>query len=328
MGETLLLLGCYLRVTARVKCVAGALPDVRIAAWAGTAGGAHLGDVVAVGPSTSINGYGDLVEVSAIIGTGQRNGVDIVWANASYGHIGLDLTGPNGGVMRVDDFLIEDVTDAFLRDMLGIVDLRDYGAISDADGREVLVTAGTYFLGGSVTFQSQVWFEGTVTMGEEHRLIFQKNFDFPTYGDAFSDVELAFKKAFQALLSFSDHESLDLGGRRILLSGPIDMKVAVNNRTRFETRRAIRNGQLQQISGPAWKDDVVVAQATYNAASSVRLSNVANIAAIRVGSLVTGNGVGREVYVRSVDIAASQITQSQQLFDAEGTQQFTFTIFK
>ena len=121
---------------------------------------------------------------------------------------------------------------------------------------------------------------------------------------------------------------MDLGGRRISLSGPIDMNAAVNNRTSFETRRAIRNGQLQPISGPAWEDDVVVAQATYNAASSVWLSNVANIAAIQVGSLVTGNGVGREVYVRSVDIAASQITLSQQLFDAEGTQKFTFMIFK
>jgi hypothetical protein len=343
MGETPLLPGCYLRVTARVKCVAGALPDVRIAAWAGTAGGAQLNGVIEVGPSVSINGYGDVIEVSAIIGTGQRNGVDMVWANASYGHIGLDLTGPNGGVVRVDDFSIEDVTGAFLRDMLGIVDVRDYGAIgdgvtddsaaferadNDADGREVLVTAGTYFLGGSVTFQSQVRFEGTVTMGAEHRLIFQKNFDFPTYVDAFGDEELAFKKAFQALLNFSDHESLDLGGRRISLSGPIDMREAVNNRTSFETRRAIRNGQLQPIAGPAWDDDVVVAQATYDAASSVRLSNVANIAAIQVGSLVTGNGVGREVYVRSVDIAASQITLSQQLFDAEGTQQFTFTRFK
>ncbi|MFB1025878.1 MAG: right-handed parallel beta-helix repeat-containing protein, partial [Octadecabacter sp.] len=117
MGETPLLPGCYLRVTARVKCVAGALPDVRIAAWAGTAGGAQLNGVIEVGPSVSINGYGDVIEVSAIIGTGQRNGVDMVWANTSYGHIGLDFTGPNGGVVRVDDFSIEDVTGAFLRDM-------------------------------------------------------------------------------------------------------------------------------------------------------------------------------------------------------------------
>ena len=343
MGETSILPGCYLRVTARVKCLAGALPDVRIAGWAGMAGGSHLGGVIEVGPSVSLTGYGDVVEVSAIIGTGQRTGVDMVWANANYGHIGLDFTGPNGGVLRVDDFVIEDITGAFLRDMLGIVDVRDYGAIgdgvtddsaafeaadSDADGREVLITAGTYFLGGSVTFQNQVRFEGTVEMAEEHRLIFQKNFDFPTYVDAFGDEELAFKKAFQALLNFSDHESLDLGGRRISLSAPVDMQAAVNNRTTFATRRAIRNGQLQPTPGPAWDDDVVVAQATYSATNSVLMTNVANIAAIQPGSLVTGNGVGREVYVRSVDVAASQITLSQQLFDAEGTQEFTFTRFK
>ncbi len=343
MGETTLLPGCYLRVTARVKCLAGALPDVRIAGYAAEAGGAHLNGVVEVGPSTSITSYGDIVEVSAIIGTGQRNGVDMVWADASYGHIGLDLTGPNGGIVRIDDLVIEDVTGAFLRDMLGIVDVRDYGAIgdgttddsaaferadSDAGGREVLITAGTYFLGGSVTFQNQVRFEGTVTMGEEHRLIFQKNFDFPTYVDAFGDEEMAFKKAFQALLNFSDHESLDLGGRRISLSEPIDMQAAVNNRTSFATRRVIRNGQLQPIPGPAWDDDVVVAQATYSSSESTKMTNVANISAIQVGSLVTGNGVGREVYVRAVDVAASEITLSQQLFDAEGTQEFTFTRFK
>lgn len=343
MGETSVLPGCYMRVTARVKCISGALPDVRIAGWAGQAGGAQLPGVVEVGPTVSLTSYGEVVEVSAIIGTGQRTGVDMTWAEASYGHIGLDLTGPNGAVVRVDDIIIEDVTGAFLRDMLGIVDVRDYGAVGDgvsddsaafeaadddADGREVLITAGTYFLGGSVTFQNQVRFEGTVVMAEEHRLIFQKNFDFATYVDAFVDEELAFKKAFQALLNFSDHESLDLGGRRISLTGPVDMQAAVNNRTTFATRRAIRNGQLQPIAGPNWEDDVVVAQGTYDPSDSVKMSNVANISAIQPGSLVTGNGVGREVYVRSVDIAASEITLSQQLFDAEGTQEFTFTRFK
>ncbi len=343
MGETSVLPGCYLRVTARVKCVSGALPNVRIAAWAGTASGNHLTGVTEVGPSVSITGYGDVVEVSAIIGTGQRNGVDMVWANAHYGHIGLDLTGPNGGIVRVDDFVIEDVTGAFLRDMLGIVDVRDYGAIgdgvtddsaaferadTDADGREVLITAGNYFLGGSVTFQNRVRFEGTVTMGEEHRLIFQKNFDYPTYVDAFGDEQEAFKRAFQALLNFSDHYALDLCGRRVQLTEPIDMQRAVNNRTKFETRRYITNGQLEAIPGPAWDDDVVVAQASYLSTNSVELFNVANIASIAVGSLVTGNGVGREVYVRAVDESANKITLSNQLFDAEGTQEFTFTRFK
>lgn len=40
MGETPILPGCYLRVTARVKAVSGALPAVRVSGWAGLAGGA------------------------------------------------------------------------------------------------------------------------------------------------------------------------------------------------------------------------------------------------------------------------------------------------
>lgn len=343
MGETTILPGCYLKVTARVKCVAGALPDVRIAGWAGQAGGSELSGVVTVGPSVSLTSYGDVVEVSAIIGTGARTGVDMTWNGASYGHIGLDLTGPNGGVVRIDDLVIEDVSSVFLRDMIGLVDVRDYGAMgdgvtddsdafdaadADADGREVLVSEGVYFLGGSVTFNNQVRFQGTVVMGEEHRLIFQKNFDYPTYVDAFGDEELAFKKAFQALLNFSDHESLDLGGRRISLSGPVDMQAAVNNKTNFEVRRVLRNGQFQPIDGPNWDSDVVVAQATYSASNSIQLTNVANISAIAVGSLVEGNGVGREIYVSAVDIATSTITLNAQLYDAIGTQEFTFTRFK
>ncbi len=343
MGETTILPGCYLQVTARVKCLSGALPDVRIAGWAGEAGGGHLGGVTEVGPSVSLTGYGEVFEVTAIIGTGQRNGVDMVWADANYGHIGLDLTGSNGGVVRIDDIEIVDITDAFLRDMLGIVDVRDYGAIGDgvtddsdafeaadddADGREVLVTAGTYFLGGNVTFQNQVRFEGTVSMAEEHRLVLQKNFDYPTYVDAFGNEELAFKKAFQALLNYPDHTSLDLGGRRIALTEPVDLHAAVSNRETYESRVVVHNGLFFPVSGANWDDDVVTSQATYDTDDASYLTNVANIGAIQVGSLVTGNGVGREVYVHEVDVGTSTVKLSAQLFDAQGTQEYTFTRFK
>ena len=45
------------------------------------------------------------------------------------------------------------------------------------------------------------------------------------------------------------------------------------------------------------------------------------------GSLVTGNGVGREVYVTSKNDAAQEIVLSAPLFDAAGTQIYTFTRF-
>ena len=69
MGETPILPGCYLRVTARVKAVAGALPSVRIAGWPGTTGGAFVPGRTMTGPAKALTAYGEVVEVSAIIGT-------------------------------------------------------------------------------------------------------------------------------------------------------------------------------------------------------------------------------------------------------------------
>lgn len=343
MGETDILPGCYLRVTARVKVISGPLPSVRIAGWPGQANNSVLGGVITNGPSIALTTYGEVVEVSAIVGTGNRNGVDMVWNGAAYGHLGLDLTGANGAVVRVDDIVVEDITSVFLRDLVGMVDVRDYGAIGDgiandaaafeaadaaANGREVLVSEGTYFLGNDVTFQSQVRFEGTVSMPVANRFILQRNYDFQTYLDAFGNEEEAFKKAFQALLNFSDHDSLDLGGRRIGFSAPVDMQAAEPTRTTFATRRVIRNGQLQPISGPAWDPDVVTSQATYSTNSPKTLTNVNNISSVQVGSLVTGSGVGREVYVREVNLGQQSLTLSAELYDVSGTQQFTFTRFK
>ena len=343
MGKTPILRGCYLRVTARVKAVAGALPSVRIAGYPLQANNAVLPGVTTFGPARTLTTYGQVVEVSAIIGTGLRGGVDMVWNGATDGHLGLDFTGANGGTLRIDDIVIEDITSVFLRDMLAQVDVRDYGARGDgvtndaaafnaadsaANGREILIPAGTYLLGANVTFQNRARFEGTVTQAPQHFFILQKNFDYPSYLDAFGSEELAFRKAFQALLNFSDHEGLDLCGRRIALTQPMDMQSCDPSRTTFATRRVIRNGQFLTIPGPAWDDTVVTSQATYSASNAYQLTNVANIANIPRGSLVTGNGVGREVYVTDVNIAQQRLTLSAQLYDAEGTQSFTFRRFK
>ena len=343
MGDTPILPGCYLRVTARVKAVSGTLPSVRIAGWAGTGATTALSGVVTEGPEVALPGYGQVVEVSAIIGTGLRGGVDMVWTGASIGHLGLDFTGANGGVLRVDDLVIEDVTSAFLHDMLAQVDVRDYGARGDgvtddtaafiaadavAGGRVVLVPEGTYFLAGNVTFRNRVRFEGKIDQGPDAWFILQKNFDFPTYADAFADEETAFRKAFQALLNFSDHDGLDLDGRRIGLTGPVDMQKCDPGRTSFATRRVIRNGQFQALESPAWEDGTVTSQASYSAASPRELTAVTNVANIEVGSLVTGAGVGREVFVSAVDIAQARVTLSAELYDAEGTQVLTFRRFR
>lgn len=343
MGETPILPGCYLRITARVKAVAGPFPTVRIAGYPGAAGGGQVSGLPVTGPATTLTTIGEIVEISAIVGVGDRTGVDMVWQNAAYGHFGIDLTGDNGGLIRVDDLIIEDITSAFLRDIMSVVDVRDFGAKGDgttddsaaieaadglANGRTVLVSAGTYFLGNNVSIQSKIKFEGTVIQAPQHRFILQRDLDFESYVDAFGDEEMAFKKAYQALLNFSDHESLDLNGRRITLNEPLDMQATDPSRTVFATRRAIRNGQFQPKAGPAWDTTVVTSQATYATNSATRLTNVTNAANIPKGSLVEGAGVGREVYVTSVNVGAKTITLSQPLYDAVGTQTFTFRRFK
>ncbi|MFU8823796.1 glycosyl hydrolase family 28-related protein [Yoonia sp.] len=343
MGQTPILPGCYLRVTARVKAVAGPLPAVRIAGWAGRANGTELTGLPVAGPSTQLTSYGAVVTISAIVATTARTGVDLVWNGAAYGHMGLDLTGPAGGLVRIDDITIEDVSAVFTRDLVSLVDVRDYGARGDgvtddaaafiaadaaANGRTVMVPAGDYLLASNVTMQNNTRFEGRIVQAATHRFILQRGYNYDAYLDAFKDEETAFKKAYQALINFADHESLDLCGRRILLTAPVDMQACDPARRRFETRRVIRNGQFQPADGAAWDTSVVTSQATYAAANERQLSNVTGIANIAIGSLVTGAGVGREIYVTDVDITQQRVTLSNPLFDAEGTQVFTFTRFK
>ena len=344
-GETPILPGCYLRVRARVKALSGNLPAVRIGAWAGGAGGTAVAGLPLTGPQVSLTSYGEVVEVSAIVGTGLRIGVDMRWTPAAlYGHFGIDLTGPNGGAVRIDDLVIEDVTSVFHRKMMDWVDVKDYGAAGDgvtddtaaflaadaaADGREVLVSEGIHRLDGNVTFESPVRFQGSVLMPESAVLILRQNFGLPAYLDAFGgDEVLAFRKAFQALLNFSDHESLDLGGRRIEVSSPIDMAAAVALSDTFEIRRVIRNGQFNVVPGAAWETDIHSSQASYSPEVPLRLSNVANVANVPVGALVEGPGVGREIYVSGKNVGAGTLDLSEPLHGPAANQTYTFRRFK
>ena len=342
-GETSILPGCYLRVRARIKAISGALPTVRVAGWAGQAGGAEVGGLTTFGPSVTLTGYGEVFEVTAIIGSGARTGVDLPWgAPVLYGHIGIDLTGPTGGVVRIDDIEIEDVTSVFHRVMMDWVDVRDYGAVGDgvaddtdaflatntaAQGRSILVPEGVFALTENVTLEVPTRFVGTVTIPDDKRLILRRNFDLPSYAAAFGDEVLGLKQGLQALVNFSDHDSFDLGGRRVEVTEPIDVAAAMGT-DNYEVRRVVRNGQLNVVPGAAWDTGVLTSQATYDAALAYTLADVANVANIEVGALVTGAGVGREVYVTAKNVGAGTVTLSQPLFAAAATQTYTFTRFR
>jgi hypothetical protein len=150
-----------------------------------------------------------------------------------------------------------------------------------------------------------VKFEGKVTIPANKLFLMRQQFNLPAYIDAFKDEEVAFKKAFQALLNNVDHDSLDLGGRRVYVTEPIDMQAATPERTSYATRRVIRNGQIEAQPSGDWDTQVAMSQGTYSTSNNHTLTGVnnhtltgvSNVANVQVGSLVEGVGVGREVYV-------------------------------
>lgn len=335
--------GLYLRVTARVKAVSGNLPLVRIATWAGDVAGANVGAVTQAGPSVALTSYGEVVTVSAIISPASRTGVTLAWTpQVVYAHVGLDLTGPNGGVVRIDDIVVEDVTNIFIRKLMDWVDVRDYGALgngstndsaaflaadADAQGRAILVPSGVFRLTQDLTINSRIRFEGTVSMPANRRLILTRNFDLDTYGQAFGTEIEGFRRALQALFYFTDHVTLDLSGRRVELTEPIDV-ATLGGLSNFNSRRVMRNGQLVAIAGPGWTTEEFTSVATYSPSNNLVMTGVANVANIPVGSLIIGTGVGREVYVRSKNVSAGTIELSQPLWGAAGTRPYTFRRFK
>lgn len=335
--------GLYLRVTAKVKAMSGPLPLVRIAGWAGNSGGGNVATADQIGPSVALTTYGEVVTVQAIIGSANRTGVDMIWGTAPVlGHFGLDLTGADGGTVRIDDIVIEDVSDIFFSVMFNWVDVRDYGAVGDgvtddlaafqaadaaAAGKTVLVSPGSYFLSGNLTIDNPVQFEGTLVMPATARLICVRNFDLDSYTSAFGGELAGFKKALQALFYTSDNVELDLSGRRVELDAPIDV-AALAGLTDFSQRRLIKNGQLVAISATAWNTATVTSTATYSTANSAKLTGVTNIASIAVGSRVSGPGVGRETYVSARNIATSTLTLSHPLYGGSATRSYTFDRYR
>jgi hypothetical protein len=343
-GQTPIEPGLYLRVTARVKAISGNLPAVRIAAWAGRANGTNVGGVPQTGPLVQLAAYGEVVTVTAIIGSGARQGVDMVWGTTPvYAHVGLDLTGPNGGVVRIDDIVVEDVTEVFHRKMMDWVDVRDYGALGDgvtndapafaaadaaAQGRGVLVSAGTYRLTANVTFTAKVRFEGTVSMPAANRLSCTRDYNMDTYEAAFGSEAEGFRRALQALFFFTDHVTLDLGGRRVALTEPVDV-AAVSGVTTFAIRRVIAHGQIEAEESGAWATQTATSVATYTPTANPNiLTGVANVANIPVGARVIGTGVGREIYVRSRNIGAGTLELSRPLWGAAGTRTYSFARYR
>jgi hypothetical protein len=86
-------------------------------------------------------------------------------------------------------------------------------------------------------------------MPEDQRLACTRNFNLDTYAAAFGGELAGFRKALQALFYFTDHVALDLSGRRVELTQPIDV-AALSGLTSFGQRRVLApKGSAHSIAG-------------------------------------------------------------------------------
>lgn len=110
-GEAPLRHGALIEVRARLKALRGPLPAARIAAWPGGLGGRGVADLPRTGSLDAPAAHGAILDLRALIGRGGvADGADLVWdVRALYGHVGLDLVGPCGGVVRVENLSVREI---------------------------------------------------------------------------------------------------------------------------------------------------------------------------------------------------------------------------
>ncbi len=106
-GELPIRFGAAIQVRARLKALRGPLPSARIAAWPGGLGGRGFPDLPRSGPLSDLPSHGVAVELRAVIGRRLEDGPDLLWdQHALYGHVGLDLVGPCGGVVLIENLQV------------------------------------------------------------------------------------------------------------------------------------------------------------------------------------------------------------------------------
>ncbi|MBP6999945.1 hypothetical protein [Amaricoccus sp.] len=104
LGETPLRPGAAIEVTLRLRAVAGPVPRARIAAWPGGRGGRVLAGLPTGGAFAPLPADGAPVERRLVLARAPGPGVDLAWdGRALFAHVGLELAGAPGGVVRIAD---------------------------------------------------------------------------------------------------------------------------------------------------------------------------------------------------------------------------------
>ncbi|MEM8572027.1 MAG: hypothetical protein AAGG56_14145 [Pseudomonadota bacterium] len=111
MGEMPFRSGSYFEVSARIKPLRGPRGLARVAALAGGRTGRPVNERDCSGTVVGLDAFDRIYTVAAVFGGEPLPGVDVVWGNrVIYAHVGIDIIGPNGGVVRIENLNVRDVT--------------------------------------------------------------------------------------------------------------------------------------------------------------------------------------------------------------------------
>lgn len=145
--------GIYLCILICVKVIVGNLFNVCIVVFVGDSSGVVVLGLLIFVLVVSLMGYGNVVEVLVIVGSGWCDGVDMFWGcNVVFGYFGLDLMGDNNGLVWIENFVIEDVMVVFMLGMLDWVDVCDFGVLGNGvvDDCVVFVVVNQVVGGGQI----------------------------------------------------------------------------------------------------------------------------------------------------------------------------------
>lgn len=107
MGETPLLAGRVLRLSVRARGQTGHAA-VRLAGWAGGAGGRELTGQPASGREVPLDARRVRTAVATVARSAPAPGLDMAWDQcAIFGHFGFDVLGEEGAIVRLDRLRVE-----------------------------------------------------------------------------------------------------------------------------------------------------------------------------------------------------------------------------
>ncbi len=338
-----ILIGQYIEIRAKIRLVSGSAQSAQIIAVPVNSRNQVMVGAPSEGPLTPLSADGTIT-ISAVFGSGNRLGVDMAWGlNFEQFYGGIALNGSGNAEIEIESFEVLDATGHFLATNADWVDIRDFGALGNgehdcrdafvaadkaANGRAIFIPNGDFFISSDLTILSPVRAFGRITCDDDTAVMLVDQYNLHTYVKVFKDENFALQKALQALFRFTDHCMLDLCGRNINLSAPIDLQKIVKVTTRAITPRRIHNGKLAAARSSAWDTVITQCKANWDRKSSNILTNVTDIENIQLGSLVQGAGVGREVYVIGVDIENKTLKLSSNISHAEATQNYQFSRFQ